>query len=188
MGDGLSVKDFLFAAIGEDAADFFHGFSGADVRFADEEDDGVDELEGVVEHEAFHFAVVVTAPVGAGEEGPADFDFVALGVEVGVAGGADDFLGFSVDGDEGAFGGEGVFEELFEDFLFVAVGDGVQFPDQRVGCDVEEFLPLVGVEGAVFEEVADKVSLEFEGFQANPRFTMIVPVWSEHQIYRFFHA
>ena len=170
VGNAFSVEDFVFAAIGEDAADFFHGFEGPDICLADDEDDGVDELEGVGEHEAFHFAVVVSAPVGTGEEGPADLDFAFGRVEVGVAGGADDFLGFAVDDDEGAAGREGVVEELFEDVFFVAVGDGVLFPDQRIGGGVEEFLPIVGPEGPEFEEIADEVRLELEGFQRNLHF------------------
>jgi len=160
----------LFAAVGEEGSDCFEGFSGAEVGDADFEDDGVDELEGVGEHEVFHFAVVVSAPVGAGEEGPADFDLGDVGVALEVARGADDFLGFAVDGDEGAFGGECVFEELFEDFFLVAGGDGVLFPDFGVGRDFVEGLPVVGVEGAEFEEGAEEVGLEVERFQEGLQF------------------
>jgi hypothetical protein len=173
VSNAFSVEYFLLDSIGEKAADFFHGFSGAGVRCADEEDNAVDELEGMVEHEAFHFAVVASAPVRTGEECPADFNFALCRVEVGVAGGADDFLGFAVDGHEGASRRERILEEGFENVLLVSVGDWVQLPDQRIRSDAEEFLPIVGAEGAKFEEIADKVRLEVERFQMDLRFGMM---------------
>lgn len=163
MFDDGAVEEAEFAAGGEGGADFLEGFLGAEVVDADFEEDGVDELEGVGEHEAFEFAVVAAAPVGAGEEGSADFDFGNGGVALGVAGGADDFLGLVVDDDEGAFGGEGGFEELFEEGLLVARGDGVLFPDFGVGGDGEEGGVVGEHEGAEGEEGAGEGGLEGEG-------------------------
>src|SRR5262249_23471060 len=57
-----------------DRADLFHRPLGAEVVRPDQEYDAVDEPEGVAEHQPLHLAVVGAAPVGPGQERPADLD------------------------------------------------------------------------------------------------------------------
>src|SRR4051794_40555568 len=59
---------------GADAADALHCGLRADVVFADDKDDALHEFEGMFEHELFHLTVVVSAPMTAGQECPADLD------------------------------------------------------------------------------------------------------------------
>ena len=110
-----------------------------------------------------HLAVKEAAPVRAGEEGPADFDFAFRFIESVEAGGADDAAGFVVNGEECAAGGERVAEENFEDFFLVAVGIGVLFPDEGVGADREEGVEIGGSERPEVEELAGEGGLEVEG-------------------------
>jgi hypothetical protein len=44
------------------------------------EDHGIDKRKGVIEHQPFDFAIGCTAPMAAGDEGPADLDFAPPGV------------------------------------------------------------------------------------------------------------
>ena len=114
-----------------------------------------------------HFAVKEAAPVGAGEEGPADFDFTFRFIESVEAGGADDAAGLVVDGDEGATRGESIAEENLEDFFFVAVGVGMLFPDEGVGGDREEGVEIGGSERPDVEELAGEGGLEVERHPSN---------------------
>ena len=58
-----------------EGTDFFDGALGAEIFGSDEEDDGIDKAEGVLQHESFHFTVKATAPVRTSQEAPADLDF-----------------------------------------------------------------------------------------------------------------
>ena len=75
----LTLRDLIDEiAVGPGAyaysAYFFNCLLRSKVLRANHEDDACDELEGVLQHELFHFAVVAAAPMGPGQEGPADFD------------------------------------------------------------------------------------------------------------------
>src|ERR1700721_1305129 len=63
-----------------DAADLGHRALGAPVLLADPENHGIDEREGVIEHQPLDFAIGRAAPMAAGDEGPADLDFASPGV------------------------------------------------------------------------------------------------------------
>src|ERR1700722_9220190 len=71
------------------AADLGHGALRAPVLVADPEDHGIDEAEGVVEHQPLDLAIGRAAPVAADNKSPADLDFAALGVIAMVAARAD---------------------------------------------------------------------------------------------------
>src|SRR5437660_64561 len=62
------------ASFAQNAADLLHGAERAPVVLADPEDHGVEEGEGVVEHQPLDFAVSGAAPMAAGEKRPADLD------------------------------------------------------------------------------------------------------------------
>src|ERR1043165_4153041 len=107
---------------GGECADFAEGALGAEVFWAHQEGHRFYKLEGVAKHQVLHLAIEAAAPVGAGEEGPADFDFTFMLIEIGEAGGADEAIGGVVDGDKCSTGGEGIVEKSLEDFFFIAVG------------------------------------------------------------------
>ena len=94
----------------------------------------------MAEHELLHLAIVRAAPVRAGQEGPADFNF-ALVLVVGVKSRrANDSAGFVVDGEERAAGVEGILEEFLEDVLLIAVGTGMLFPDEGIASNGEKIV------------------------------------------------
>jgi hypothetical protein len=66
--------------VAQNAADLFHRALGAPVLLAHSEDDGIDERKGVIEHQALDFAIGRSAPMAAGNEGPADLDFAKLSI------------------------------------------------------------------------------------------------------------
>src|SRR5262249_38226539 len=100
---------------GADPADFFHGPLGAAAVGADKEDNGANEPEGVTEHESLHLAVVGAAPVGPGQERPADLDLPLPFVVAVEARGADDAAVLAVDGDQRATGFQSFAEKGLED-------------------------------------------------------------------------
>src|SRR5690349_604030 len=59
----------------EYAANLLHGPPGAAVVRTDDEIHALHRLEGMLQHEALHLTVVSTAPMRAGQERPADFNF-----------------------------------------------------------------------------------------------------------------
>src|ERR1700722_17357077 len=68
-----------------DAADLGHGALRAPVPVADPEDHGIDEGEGVVEHQPLDLAIGAAAPVAADDESPADLDFPERGLVAMIA-------------------------------------------------------------------------------------------------------
>src|SRR5438874_1075673 len=105
-GRRLDPVDEALAATGVEPrsvphrADLFDRPLRAEVPRPDQEDDAVNKLKRMAEHEPLHFSVVDAAPVGAGQERPADLD-LALGFVVTVEPrGADDAAVRAVDGDQ----------------------------------------------------------------------------------------
>src|SRR5262249_56288619 len=72
----------------------------AEILFADPEHHGVDEAEGMVEHQPLHLAIGGAAPMAAGQKGPADLDFALGWLVVVIAAGADQPVARAVDKDE----------------------------------------------------------------------------------------
>src|SRR5438270_408162 len=76
----LNAEDLVFQATAVElcshanAADFFDRPLGTEVLPPDQEDNAVDEPEGVTEHEPLHLPVVGPTPMGSGQERPPDFD------------------------------------------------------------------------------------------------------------------
>ena len=135
----------------------------AEVARPDHEDHRVDEAERVLEHQPLQLAVVDAAPVEAGQERPADLD---LGLRLIVAVEArrsDDQAVGAIDDDQRAAGGQRLVEERAEDLDLVAVAGRVLLPDQRVGGDGVERLPVVGAERAQLQALALQHRLGVEG-------------------------
>src|SRR5204863_502404 len=59
-------------------SNFLHRFLGTDVLFSDKEHHVLNKLERMIQHEAFHFEIVPTAPVLSCQECPSNFDFRSL--------------------------------------------------------------------------------------------------------------
>ena len=95
-------------------------------------DNAVYEFEGVPQHELFHFPVVGAAPVGSGQERPADFDFALLFVVFVKSRRPDDLAIFAIYGDQRPSGLQGLAEKFLENLFFVAIGDRMLFPNERV--------------------------------------------------------
>ena len=93
-----------------DAADLGHRALGTPVLLADPEDDGIDEAEGVIEHQAFDFAVGRATPMAANDEGSADLDFTPFRVMAMVAARTDQPVGRAVDEHKTHFGCERAVE------------------------------------------------------------------------------
>src|SRR5689334_3071075 len=108
-------------ALAEHAADLFHRALRAPVGLADPEDHGVDEGEGVVEHQPLDLAVDGPAPMAAGDKGPADLDLADVGLVAVVAAGADQAVARAVDEHEGHLRMDTAVEELAKLRLRVTV-------------------------------------------------------------------
>ncbi len=92
----------------------------------------VHELEGVPEHELFHFPVVDAAPVRPGQKRPADLDlafFLVVSVE---SRRPDDPAIFGINGDQCSPGFQGLAEKSLEDFFLVTVVGRMLFPNERI--------------------------------------------------------
>src|SRR6202043_3357746 len=80
-----------------DAADLGHRALRAPVGVGDPEDRGIDEAEGMIEHQPLDFAVGGAAPMRADNKSPADLDFAELRLITMVAAGADQGAGRAFD-------------------------------------------------------------------------------------------
>src|SRR5439155_24983825 len=67
------------------ATNLLHGPPGTAIGWTDDEDYTLHRPESMLHHELLHLAIVSTAPVGAGKEGPADLNDAALRVIAVVA-------------------------------------------------------------------------------------------------------
>ena len=75
MFDGPAVKVCFFPPLCHDATDFFQGFLRTHIRWPDQANNAVYKFERMVQHEAFQFPVVFSAPVGASKKCPTDLNF-----------------------------------------------------------------------------------------------------------------
>ncbi len=116
----------------------------------------------MLQHEPLHLAVVATAPVVAGQEGPTDLNDAALRVIAVVAGRSDDVAGGSIERDERATGREGLLEERSEWGLLIAISVWMLFPDERIRRDSEQRLEVVGTQGPQLEELSEEHGLSIE--------------------------
>jgi|SRR5215471_7260307 len=69
------MESSLDAAFGQDTPDLFHGFLRSYIVRSYKKDDVIDKLEGVIQHQALHLAIVNSAPVRTSQKGPADLEF-----------------------------------------------------------------------------------------------------------------
>jgi hypothetical protein len=138
-----AVDDFVVTLSEELRPDLFQGPLRAKVILADDEDDAIDETERVREHQGLQFSVVRSAPEGALQKCPADFDFAVCKIEVPVSGASDDPAGFSIDHRERALRFDRAIEVLLKNLAFVSVFFRVLLPDERIAGRLEQRLEVV---------------------------------------------
>ena len=61
--DRIPVELRCLSSIGEHRADSLHGFARPDIRWPDHENNLLHELKCMVQHEAFQFSVILSAPI-----------------------------------------------------------------------------------------------------------------------------
>jgi hypothetical protein len=129
-------------AVSQHAADLLHRALRAPIGLADPEAHGIDEGEGMVEHQPLHLAVNDPAPMAAGDKRPADFDLADVGLISVIPAGADQAIGRAIDKHESHFRFDPAVEEFPELRLLVAVRNRMQPPDFRIGADRIELGPV----------------------------------------------
>jgi len=77
--DGFSMKIPSFPPLCHNPTDLFHGFLRSDIRCTYQENNALYKFKPMVQHEAFQFRVVLSAPVGAGKKRPTDLNFSSPG-------------------------------------------------------------------------------------------------------------
>src|ERR1022692_2378675 len=63
-----------------DTTDLLHGSLRPQIPCPHHEDDAIDKLKSVAQHQALHLPVVRSAPMGARQKRPADLNFSLVGV------------------------------------------------------------------------------------------------------------
>ena len=147
---------------GEHPADLFHRPLRAKVLRSDEKHDAADESEGVLQHQPLHFAVVATAPVGSGQERPADLHFVSLSVVPVKSRGADHPLRDRINGDQCSAGRQCLVKEHPEACDLVAGFVRMLLPDQRVGSDRVQVIMVLRTKRPELDEISLQNRLPIE--------------------------
>ena len=115
-----------------DSAYLFHGLLRAKILWAHKKENAVHKLEGVPQHELFHFPIVDAAPVGSGQKRPADFNlaiFLVISVE---SGRPNDPAILSIDGDQCSSRFQGFAEKPLENIFLVTVIGRMLFPNEGI--------------------------------------------------------
>jgi len=129
-------------AIGQFPANLFHRSARPHAGLADQEDNAVDALERMSDHQRLHCRIGGTAPMAAGEKGPADLDFAGLGAVKIIARGADDGATARIKGDQRAATCQRFVEEAPEHRFLPAIMRRMPGPDLRVGGCSEQRRPV----------------------------------------------
>ena len=74
------VSDVIRAAVNAHSSKPLNSASRANVLGTDDEHNAIHEAKRMMQHELFHFTIVLSAPVTAGQKGPADLDFARSGI------------------------------------------------------------------------------------------------------------
>src|SRR5689334_17265686 len=107
-----------------------------------DEEDLIDRLESVFQHQALHLAVVSAAPIRTSQKRPANLYYALYSVEALETRRSNDLPRRTVDGHQRATRIEGVSKELPEDIFFVTVRLWMLLPDERIRRDGEERRPV----------------------------------------------
>src|SRR5882724_3471970 len=134
----------------------------AQIVFPDHEDDALNEAKGVIEHEGFHLAVVLSAPIGAFQEGEADLDLALVRFQVVITRAADNLARLAFDHRESAFRFDRSIEILVENVARVPVVLGMLFPNQWIACRLEEPVEVRRHERAELDELPGQSWLQVE--------------------------
>src|SRR5262249_11456134 len=127
------VDRSLHATLGQNTADLLHGLLRSNVANADNENDPVDILKRVIQHQTLHLGVVDSAPVRTGQESPTNLE---LGRTVPVVSGrADNLSCLSIHGYQGTARLQTLIKVLPEALLFVPIARRMNFPNEWVRRD-----------------------------------------------------
>jgi len=124
------------------ATNLFHGALGAAIVWTDGEDHALHRLESMLKHQPLHLAVVSPAPVGSGQERPADLNDATLRIVAVVARRPDDLSGRSIQRHKRTTGRQGVLEENSERGLLIAIWFRMLLPDEGICGDPEQRLEI----------------------------------------------
>ena len=78
MLNNVSVKSYPFPTICQNPADLLDSSTRPEIRCSHPKDNMIHKRKGIVQHESLHLSVVISTPIGAGEERPADLKFARL--------------------------------------------------------------------------------------------------------------
>src|SRR5438876_9071179 len=143
-------------------ADLLNRTARAAILWPNDEENLVDGLEGVLEHQALHLAVVPAAPIATSEKRPANLDPALCGVEDVVTRRSNDLPGSMVDGHQRAPRIQGIGKELPEDVFLVTIRVRVLLPDERIGRNGKQRGPVVFAQRPQLEELTSKSGLAIE--------------------------
>src|SRR4029077_1956470 len=119
-------------------------------------------LERVREGQFFHFAVVAPAPISSRQKGPSYFNLRFLWIVAVKSGRSDDLLSFLINDDKRSAGFEGFSKEDFEHKLLVAIALRVLLPNEWIGCDGEQIVPIFRCQRTKLDELACEMWLEIK--------------------------
>ncbi len=108
----------------------------------------------MLQHELLHLAIVDAAPVGSGQECPADLDLTSFLVVAMEARSPNHPLSLGINGNQSTTGRQGLAKESLEAPLFMTICDRVLLPKERIGSDGVEVLIVFGAERPEFDQIA----------------------------------
>jgi len=149
-------------------SDLLDGSLRAQVLWANQKDHGVHESEGMLHHEPLDLSVVPAAPVGPRQERPPDLDLALFLAVPMKAGRPNPSPCLSINGNQGTTGGQGLAKELPETGFFMAILDGMLFPNERIGRDGIEVIKVIGANRPEFDKLALQHRLIVKGHAVFP--------------------
>jgi hypothetical protein len=147
---------------GAHASDRFDGTLRSNISNTDNEDDPVDELEGMLKHEPLHLAVVSATPMRPREKRPTDLHFAPAFVEGVEPRRTDDAARGSVDGNQSAPRVHRLLKETAEPLGLAAVFHRVLLPDERIRGHSKERVEIVRSKRSQFDEFTFQSGLKIE--------------------------
>src|ERR1700683_358315 len=152
----------VWACARSEASDFFHGALRAHVLHPHAEHHGLNKSQSVLHQELFHLAVVSAAPTRASQKRPADLNFAVSLVVFVVARRADRLPCLGVEDEKRSARLQSAAKIFAENVLLVAVALRMLLPDQRVGRDAPQHVPILCAQGAQRNQFAAQRRLKLE--------------------------
>jgi hypothetical protein len=132
------------------------------IVLSDDEQNAINELKRVIEHQRFQLTIVTPAPETSFQKGPANLYFAFSRIQIAVARASNHSAGLSLDDGERAFRFNRAVKEFLKDAPFVAVVFRMLFPDQRIARGEEKRLEIVRLQRAKFDQLSRERRLEIK--------------------------